>query len=94
MSCIRALNPPDDDHPAFEKANGDMARFSVIATRIGKGKRFALEHPARIEKIQPPPVQRCLALRGIAGDLHIHIVYTNRVGVTRVLGSQTNKVFE
>jgi len=94
MPCARALNPADDYHPTFEKADGYAARLSVIATRIVEGESLAVEHPARIEKIQAPPAQCCLALRGVTGDFHCRIVYTKRVGVTGFLGPRTDEVIQ
>ncbi len=83
MRCALALDPADDYHTTFEKTNRDAARFSVIATHVGKCKGLAFEHPARIEKIQTPPAQRCLAFRGVKGDFHHRIVYTKRMRVTK-----------
>ena len=94
MPCARALNPADDYHPTFEKADGNAARFSVIATRIGESEGFAFEHLTGIEKIQPPPAQGCLALRGVTGDFHRRIVYTKRVDVTGFLGPLPPKVIQ
>ena len=94
MPCARALNPADDYHPTLEKADGYAARFSVIATRIGEGEGRAAKHPARVEKIQTPPAQSCLALRGVTGDFHRRIVYTKRMGVTGFLGPRTDEVIQ
>ena len=94
MPCAGALNPADDYHPTLEKADGYTARFSVIATRIGEGEGRAVKHQARVEKIQPPRAQGYLALRGVTGDFHPHIVYTERMGVTEFLGPRTDEVIE
>ena len=94
MPCARALNPADNYHPPFEKADGYAARFSVIATRIGESEGFAFEHPAGIEKIQPSPAQACRALRGVRGDFHRRIVYTKSVGVTGFFGPRPDEVIQ
>jgi len=94
MPCARALNPAHDYHPTFEKAYGYAARLSIIAARIIEGESLAVEHPARIEKIQAPPAQCCLALRGVTGNSHSRIVYTKRLGVTGFPGPRTDEVIQ
>lgn len=94
MRCAPALDPADDYHTTFEKTNRDEAHFSVIATHVGKCKCLAFEYPVSIEKIQAPPVQRCLAFRGVEGDFHHRIVYTKKRCVAKFFGLQADRVIE